>query len=108
MPCHVFVVRSVVLDEGKRAAFDAWYAREHLPDAIKSFGVKRAWRYWSKTDPSLHSAMYQFDDLASLEAAAGGAEMKRLIADFDRDWPDVKRSRDILSLAEEYPGDASW
>jgi hypothetical protein len=51
--------------------------------------------------------MYQFDDLASLEAAVGGTEMKRLIADFDRDWPDVKRSRDILILAEELPAKAS-
>lgn len=107
MARHIFVVRSVVPDEGKRAAFDAWYSREHLPDAVKSFGVKTAWRCWSKTDPSLHSAMYQFDDLASLESAVGGAEMKRLIADFDRDWPDVKRSRDILMLAEEYSSDAS-
>ncbi|MBN9011643.1 MAG: hypothetical protein J0H25_01025 [Rhizobiales bacterium] len=107
MPRHTFIVRSVVADESKRAAFDAWYSREHLPDAIKSFGVKTAWRYWSKTDPSVHSAMYQFDDLASLEAAVGGTEMKRLIADFDRDWPDVKRSREILALAEEYPAKAS-
>ena len=107
MPRHVFVVRSVVPDESKRAAFDAWYSREHLPDAVKSFGVETAWRYWSKTDPSVHSAMYQFDDLASLESAVAGAEMKRLIADFDRDWPDVKRSRDILILAEELPAKAS-
>jgi hypothetical protein len=107
MPRHTFIVRSVVADESKRAAFDAWYSREHLPDAIKSFGVKTAWRYWSKTDPSVHSAMYQFDDLASLEATVGGTEMKRLIADFDRDWPDVKRSREILALAEEYPAKAS-
>jgi hypothetical protein len=106
MPRHVFVVRSVVPDEGKRAAFDAWYSREHLPDAVKSFGVETAWRYWSKTDPSVHSAMYQFDDLASLESAVAGAEMKRLIADFDRDWLDVKRSRDILILAEELPAKA--
>ncbi|MGX9392500.1 hypothetical protein ACWX0K_20670 [Nitrobacteraceae bacterium UC4446_H13] len=107
MPRHTFIVHAVVADESKRAAFDAWYSREHLPDAVKSFGVKAAWRYWSKTDPSVHSAMYQFDDLAALEAAVGGAEMKRLIADFDRDWPDVKRSREILILAEEYSSDAS-
>jgi hypothetical protein len=25
-----------------------------------------------------------------------------LVADFDRDWPDVKRSREILVLAEEW------
>jgi hypothetical protein len=107
MSRHLFIVRAVVPDEGKRAAFDKWYAREHLPDATRSFGVRKAWRYWSKTDPSMHLAMYQFDDLASLENAVGGAEMKRLIVDFDRDWPDVKRSREVLALAEEYPGDAS-
>jgi hypothetical protein len=104
---HLFVVRSVVPDESKRAAFDAWYSREHLPDAVKSFGVKQAWRYWSATDSSVHHAMYQFTDRASLEAGTGGAEMKRMIADFDRDWPDVKRSREILVLAEEYPALAS-
>ena len=27
--------------------------------------------------------------------------MKRLIADFNRDWPDVTRTRDVLVLAEE-------
>jgi hypothetical protein len=106
MPRHVFVVRALVADESKRAAFDAWYAREHLPDAVKSFGARKAWRYWSRTNPSVHSAMYQFDDLASLESAVGGTEMKRLVADFDRDWPDVKRSREILTLAEEYPAKA--
>jgi hypothetical protein len=29
------------------------------------------------------------------------ADMKRLIADFNRDWPDVTRTREILVLAEE-------
>jgi len=28
--------------------------------------------------------------------------MKRLVADFDRDWPGVPRSREILTLAQEY------
>jgi len=102
MSQHLFIVRSVVPDESKRAAFDAWYSREHLPDAVRAFGVAKAWRYWSNTDPSVHLAMYQFADLGSLEAAVGGAEMKRLIADFDRDWPEVKRSREILRLAEEH------
>ena len=27
--------------------------------------------------------------------------MKRLIADFNRDWPDVTRTRELLVLAEE-------
>ena len=30
-----------------------------------------------------------------------GEHMKRLIADFNRDWPDVTRTREMLVLAEE-------
>jgi hypothetical protein len=39
-----FVVRATVTDASKRAAFDAWYSREHLPDAAKSFCAEKAWR----------------------------------------------------------------
>jgi hypothetical protein len=102
MPAIVFIVRAAVSDPAKRAAFDAWYSREHLPDATKSFGASKAWRYWSLTDPSLHLAMYQFVDQASMQRATEGAEMKRLVADFNRDWPDVTRTREALVLAEEF------
>jgi hypothetical protein len=44
MPAAFFVVSATVADPAKRAAFDAWYSREHLPDALKSFGAERAWR----------------------------------------------------------------
>ena len=39
---------------------------------------------------------------AALERAINGDEMKRLIADFNRDWPDVTRTRELLVLAEEF------
>ena len=35
MPKSYFVVRATVTDPAKRAAFDAWYQNEHLPDATK-------------------------------------------------------------------------
>ncbi|MET0676101.1 MAG: hypothetical protein ABW175_09910 [Bradyrhizobium sp.] len=101
MPAAFFVVRATVTDPAKRQAFDAWYSREHLPDAVKSFGVIKAWRYWSLTEPSLHQAMYQFADKAALDRAMEGPHLKRLIDDFNRDWPDVTRTRDMLVLAEE-------
>jgi hypothetical protein len=101
MPKAYFIVRATVTDASKRAAFDRWYSREHLPDALKSFKAEKAWRHWSLSDPALHQATYQFADQASLEHAVNGAEMKRLIADFNRDWPDVTRTREILVLAEE-------
>jgi hypothetical protein len=47
--------------------------------------------------------MYQFDDAAALERAVGGEEMKRRIADFNRDWPEVTRTREIFEIAETSP-----
>ena len=102
MPKALFVVRATVTDASRRAAFDAWYSREHLPDAVKSFGAEKAWRYWSLTDPALHHAMYQFADEAALDRATKGEHINRLVADFIRDWPDVTRTREVLVLAEEF------
>jgi hypothetical protein len=42
MPLAYFVIRATVSDPSKRKAFDAWYSREHLPDATKSFGASKA------------------------------------------------------------------
>ena len=102
MPAAYFIVRATVADPAKRAAFDAWYSREHLPDAAKSFGVQKAWRFWSATDPSVHQAMYLFADETALERATGGEQIKRLVDDFNRDWPDITRTREVLVLAEEF------
>jgi hypothetical protein len=30
----LFIVRATVADASKRVAFDTWYSREHLPDAV--------------------------------------------------------------------------
>jgi hypothetical protein len=102
MPAAYFVVRATVSDPARRAAFDQWYSKEHLPDAAKSFGVKKAWRFWSVSDPSLHQASYEFVDKAALDRAMNGDDLKRLVADFNRDWPDITRTRELLVLAEEF------
>ena len=104
MQAAIFVVRATVPDSAGREAFDRWYRDVHLPDAMKSFGVRKAWRVWSLTDPAVHQAMYQFDDVTAMERAIGGDEMKRLIADFNRDWPDVTRTRESLSLVQVVDG----
>ena len=101
MPAAFFVVRATVADASKRAAFDEWYRREHLPDAVKAFGVKKAWRFWSVTDPALHQATYEFADQAALDRVISGDALKPLVAEFDRCWPEVKRTREIFVLAEE-------
>jgi len=102
MPKTFFVVRATVTDPAKRADFDTWYQNVHLPDAAKSFGVTNAWRFWSLIDPSIHQAMYEFADEASLDRAMKGEHLKRLIDDFNRDWPEVTRTRETLVLAEAF------
>ena len=102
MPAAFFVVRAIITDAGRRAAFDRWYETEHLPDAVKVFGVAKAWRFWSLDDPSLHQAMYQFESEAALHAMLKGDALTQLVADFNRDWPDVTRTRELLVLAQEF------
>lgn len=101
MPAAFFVVRSTVADAAKRAAFDKWYQNELLPDAVKSFRVNKAWRFWSLTDPAVHQATYQFDDEAALDRAMN-EEVPRLIDKFVRDWPDVPRVREAFVIAQEF------
>ena len=38
-----FIVRAQVMDASVKEAFDRWYEDEHLPDAVKAFGARRAW-----------------------------------------------------------------
>jgi len=92
-----FIVRAQVVDATVKNDFDRWYQDEHLPDALKAFKAKRAYRGWSQLDASVHYAFYEFDDVASACAIQGSDELKRLAAEFDRLWGDkVMRSRDIV------------
>jgi hypothetical protein len=97
-----FVVRATVADPAIRKEFDAWYHREHMPDVVKAFGAAKAWRFWSLTDPALHQATYEFAEQATLDRAMGSEVMKKLVAEFDRAWPGIPRTREVLVLAEEY------
>jgi hypothetical protein len=97
-----FVVRAEVPNAADRAAFDHWYASDHLPLALKTFGAQRGWRCWSRTDPAVHYAFYEFSDLQQAQALLGSNTIKPLIADFDRVWGDrVSRRREILEIVQE-------
>lgn len=96
-----FIVRAIVADPGDRAAFDTWYEKEHLPDAIKAFGARSAMRGWSTIDPSLHTAWYSFGSQAEAEAATSGPALKALVGEFDRVWGNkVTRTRDIVPVTQ--------
>ena len=97
----LFIVRATIADAAQRAAFDAWYRDEHLPDAAKSFRAEKAWRCWSDTDPAVHVAYYQFPDRGALDRGTAPDVIKRLVADFDKAWAGIPRSREIMTIVEE-------
>jgi hypothetical protein len=103
-----FIVRAQVVDAAIKKDFDRWYQEEHLPDALKAFGAQRAWRGWSDVDPSVHYAVYEFDDVARVRALPGSETLKGLVAEFDRAWGDkVVRSRDIVEVVQRAEGSRS-
>jgi hypothetical protein len=99
MPAYL-VVRAVVA-EADRRDFDTWYRTEHLPDAAKAFAAQHAWRAWSRSDPSVHYAYYQFADVAAAEAIARSPAIQALVAEFDARWGErVARTREILEIVD--------
>jgi hypothetical protein len=88
--------------EAERARFEHWYATDHLPWALRVFGARRGWRCWSRSDPALHIAFYEFDSVEAAQATQTAEETKALVADFDRVWAGrVPRQREILELVQE-------
>ena len=101
MPGATIAVRAEV-PEAERARFDDWYARDHLPWAMRVFAARRAWRSWSRSDPAVHVAFYEFASLADAEAAMAPARIAPLVADFDRVWGErVPRRRAVLEIVQE-------
>jgi hypothetical protein len=87
--------------EADRSDFNTWYRAEHLPDAAKAFAAQRAWRAWSRSDPSVHYAYYQFADVAAAEAIARSPAIQALVAEFDARWGErVARTREILEIVD--------
>ena len=96
------VVRAEVPDPGDRAPFDHWYATDHLPWAIRVFGARRGWRCWSRTNPAVHYAFYEFADVAEAQTATASDKSAPLVADFDRVWGNrAPRGREILEIVQE-------
>jgi hypothetical protein len=88
--------------EAERARFDYWYDTDHLPWAKRVFGALRAWRCWSRSDPTVHVAFYEFATLDDAEAAVAPERIAPLVADFDRVWgTSVTRRRAILDVVQE-------
>ena len=101
MPKAYLAVRAEV-PEADRARFDHWYETDHLPWALRVFAAKRAWRCWSRSDPGVHVAFYEFDSVETAEAISTSDAIKPLVEDFDRQWQGrVTRRRAVLDVVQE-------
>src|ERR1044072_8369365 len=83
MAIACFAVRAEV-PEAERSRFDHWYETDHLPWALRAFGARRAWRCWSRSDPGVHVAFYEFDSVEQAQAAAAAGKNPPPGARFDR------------------------
>jgi hypothetical protein len=99
-----FLMRAEVPNAADRAAFDDWYATDHLPWATQTLGAQRGWRCWSQTEPAVHYAFYEFADVGEARALIDSEKIKQLIADFDRVWGNrVSRQREIVQDMASQP-----
>ena len=97
-----FLIVRAEVDPSVRDAFDAWYRDEHLPDAVEVFSAVGAWRGWSDVDDTVHMAFYEFANLADVNRAMASDALKRLIAEFDRNWQGrVTRTREVVESIQE-------
>ena len=94
------MIRAQVANEPDRAKFDHWYATHHLPLAMDKFRAEKGWWLWSRSDPSVHYALYQFSDMTALRNRLESPDFKLLVADFDQAWPHVTRSRDMIETVQ--------
>lgn len=102
MATAVLIVRARLNNLSDRRKFDDWYRTEHLPSALKAFRAQRAWRCWSRTNPLVHLALYEFPNVEEAEAILDSEALAGQIAEFDQFWgTEVTRTREIVEVAEE-------
>jgi hypothetical protein len=97
------IVRTKLAKLADRQAFDDWYRLERLRDAVKGFRAQRGWRSWSRTNPLVHFAVYEFSTTEEAEAALDSPAFDALVAEFDRVWgARAERTREIFETAGEF------
>ena len=94
------IVRAEV-EEASREGFDHWYETAHLPDALRDFKAVSAMRGWSDVEPGVHTAFYEFPDLATASALLNSDLIKEFVKEFDRHWEGkVTRTRDVIEIKQ--------
>ncbi len=97
------IVRTKLAKLADRQPFDDWYRLERLRDAVKGFKAERGWRSWSRTNPLVHFAVYEFSTTEEAEAALDSPAFDTLVAEFDRVCGTrTERTREIFETAGEF------
>jgi hypothetical protein len=98
------LIRSVVANPDDRETFDRWYGTDHLPLIFSKVPeVRNNWRFWSRSDPTVHYSLGEFPSMNDLQRAASSEGFKHVIADYDRTWgPRVTRTRDIMEKVQHF------
>ena len=69
MATAVLIIRARLINMSDRPQFDNWYRTEQLPNSVRQFKAQRAWRCWSRTNPLVHLALYEFGTVEEAEAS---------------------------------------
>jgi hypothetical protein len=102
MATAVLIVRARLTNLADRERFDRWYGTEHLPTGVKHFKAQRGWRAWSRTNPLVHIALYEFPSVEEAENILDSAALAAQISEFDRVWgTGITRTREIVEVVEE-------
>ena len=105
MATAVLIIRARLINLADREKFDSWYGSEQLPQSVRLFKAQRAWRAWSRTNPLVHLALYEFPSVDEAEDILDSAALAAQTAEFDRVWgTGITRTREVVEVAEELSG----
>jgi hypothetical protein len=103
MATAVLIIRARLINLADRQRFDSWYRDEQLPSSVRQFKAQRAWRCWSRTNPLVHIALYEFPSVEEAESILDSAALAAQSAEFDRVWgTGITRTREVVEVAEEH------
>jgi hypothetical protein len=60
-PACLYQGRARFTDESRRAEWDLWYEREHIPQVLSVPGIRSVCRYQDVDDPEWFVAVYEID-----------------------------------------------
>jgi len=102
MATAVLIIRARLTNLSDRERFDSWYRESQLPNGVRQFKAQRAWRCWSRTNPLVHIALYEFDTVEQAEDILDSEALANQSAEFDRVWgTGITRTREVVEMAEE-------